>query len=390
MLKQYYRHIINNMSITSKIEECIQNNNELSSFYLIDLGKIIELYSYWNFLLPNIKPYYAVKSNNNIRLIEKLNDLGVNFDCASKTEIQQILDITNDPNRIIFANPCKIPDHIQYANEKSVDLMTFDCEEELYKIKRYYPTARLVLRLAVDDSKSKMKFSKKFGCYINNVKELLILSKTLDLNVVGFSFHVGSKCMCTMAYYYAIKYCKEAYEIATGMGINIHIIDIGGGFSVLHDFEKTSININKAICDFFSEELHNGTIQFISEPGRYFSETSHTLVLQIIGKKQITENENKNFSYTVNESIYNSFNCIIFDCCIPDFNILKPKTTCNNKYRTNIFGYTCDSMDLLLEEAMMHEMMVGDWVYIENFGAYSYSASSTFNGFHGTQNFIYL
>ena len=39
-------------------------------------------------------------------------------------------------DKIIFANPCKMSSQIKYARANDVDMMTFDCEEELYKIKR--------------------------------------------------------------------------------------------------------------------------------------------------------------------------------------------------------------------------------------------------------------
>jgi ornithine decarboxylase len=38
-------------------------------------------------------------------------------------------------------------------------------------------------------------------------------------------------------------------------------------------------------------------------------------------------------------------------------------------------------MDLIANEIMLPELVVGEWVYVENFGAYTTSASSSFNGF---------
>ena len=44
--------------------------------------------------------------------------------------------------------------------------MTFDCVQELYKIKLYHLYVRLVLRIAENDSGSLWKFNKKLGCEI--------------------------------------------------------------------------------------------------------------------------------------------------------------------------------------------------------------------------------
>lgn len=53
------------------------------------------------------------------------------------------------PSQIIFANPTKSIPHINYAKSVGVDTMTFDSEFELYKIKKYFPTAKWVLELKV-------------------------------------------------------------------------------------------------------------------------------------------------------------------------------------------------------------------------------------------------
>lgn len=46
------------------------------------------------------------------------------------------------PERIVYANPIKQISYIQYAAEMGVELMTFDCEAELLKVKKCYPSAK--------------------------------------------------------------------------------------------------------------------------------------------------------------------------------------------------------------------------------------------------------
>jgi diaminopimelate decarboxylase len=337
-------------------------------------------------LLPNVHPYYAVKCNPNPVILDALASLGANFDCAFETEMKTIIEITKDPTRIIFANPCKMTSQIRYARANDVDLMTFDCEEELYKIKLYHPYAKLILRLAVDDSKSLCKFNKKFGCKLNQVLELLTIAKTLKLDVVGFSFHVGSGCSSSDNFYSAIKDCRNATDIAKTMGIDVSIINIGGGFPGVDRnvrFEDIAKRVNDGINDFFSIELENGSIQFISEPGRYFAEKTHTLVLNVIGKKIITDDsDEKMIVYYLNDGIYGSFNCIYFDHNIPT--ILPFNERDGKLYKSRLFGPTCDSIDLIADEIMLPELAISEIVYVENFGSYTVAASSNFNGFKTT------
>jgi len=360
------------------INDFLEDNQSERAFYIIDLGALTNAFTTWMRLLPNVKPYYAVKCNPNPVILDALASLGANFDCASETEIKAIMEITKDPTRIIFANPCKMSSQIRYARANDVDLMTFDCEEELYKIKLYHPYAKLVLRIAVDDSASKCKFNKKFGCKIDQVEELLKICKTLKLDVVGLSFHVGSGCSSAKTYYDAIGQCQIADNIASALDINIKIIDIGGGFPGVDrniSFEEIAKYVNKGITEHFNDQ----NIQFIAEPGRYFAEPTHTLVLNVIGKKKVIDEE-PTIVYYLNDGIYGSFNCIYFDHSKP---IILPFNERDGKlHKSRLFGPTCDSIDLIADEVLLPELAIGEWVYIENFGAYTIAASSNFNGFH--------
>ena len=363
------------------INDYLQDNGSDHAFYIVDLGMLLNSYVNWLQLLPNIKPYYAIKCNPNPVILNALSEMGLNFDCASEAEIKSVIDITEDPNRIIFANPCKMTSQIRYARANDVDLMTFDCEEELYKIKLYHPYAKLILRLIVDDSKSICKFNSKYGTKLEEVEELLNICKTLKLDVVGFSFHVGSGCSDSGVFYEAIHDCKKAVEIANHLNIQCSIIDIGGGFpGNIQKFEEIAKSINSAMNDFFSEELENNTIRFIAEPGRYFAEKTHTLVLNIIGKKKIKDKDGETIIiYYLNDGMYGSFNCIYFDHSNP---VIMPFNERDGKlHRSRLFGPTCDSMDLITENIMLPELALGEWVYVENFGAYTIAASSNFNGF---------
>ena len=58
-------------------------------------------------------------------------------------------------------------------------------------------------------------------------------------------------------------------------------------------------------------------------------------------------------------------------------------------FRSKIFGPTCDSIDLICNEVMLPELTIGEWVYVENFGAYTVASSSNFNGFK-TNVFKYI
>jgi len=381
-IKSDKTNISDNIDISKNIIDDISIFNPYDTdepFYIININNILDTYLRWNKNLPNVTPYYAMKCNPNPVILELLYLCGCSFDCASKNEMKQILDLTHDPNKIIFAHPCKYVSHIQYAKDNNVKLMTFDNREELYKIKKIYPTAELVLRLAVNDSYSICKFNKKYGLQTRYINDIILLIKSLELNLVGIYTHTHVQIhiheyTCTSTYT-----CKYAYDIATKYDIKIKLIDIGGGFEAfdkddLNSFENTANQINNGINDFFS---NIDDIKFIAEPGRYMVQTSHTLILTIIAKKY---NNNK-FIYYVNDGVYGSFNCIIFDHQIPNIVPLNPKEP-NTLYKSKLFGNTCDSMDEIIDEIYLPELYINDKLYVNNFGAYTTSAKSdSFNGY---------
>ena len=53
-------------------------------FYVVDLGRLLELYCGWREALPTVSPFYAVKCNDDPALLKTLAALGTGFDCASK------------------------------------------------------------------------------------------------------------------------------------------------------------------------------------------------------------------------------------------------------------------------------------------------------------------
>ena len=348
-------------------------------FYIVNLEKVEEQYAKWINYLPDIQPYFAVKSNPDNKIINLLAKLGCNFDCASKNELINALSIVINPDRIIFANPCKISSHLIYAHENNINKMTFDCVEELEKIHSLYPDAKVILRICVDDTNSKCKFNSKFGCPLYNIPIIFDRIKSLQMNLSGFSFHVGSGCSDAKSFYNAIKDCYNAYNIAQKYGFNISIIDIGGGFPGVDKniiFADICYNINKAIDEFFSYEKKNNIINFIAEPGRYFTESTHTLVINVIAKKK----EATVIKYYLNDGIYGSFNCINYDHQTPELIPLSSRDN-NEKHNTTFFGPTCDSLDCIYKDIQYQELNIGDWLYVKNFGSYTVSPSSTFNGF---------
>ena len=367
------------------VKSIIESRASLNSFFLVDIGAIFRRYKLWMMYMPRVKIFYAVKCNPDKLIINTLVDLGVGFDVASKTEISMVREFSVNPDKIIFANPVKENNHISFAEAENIRKMTFDNEDELKKISVYHPNAKLVLRLLVDDSKSKLPFGSKFGYPQDNLPGVFDLAKTLKLSIIGVSFHVGSGCADASAYADAIKLSREVFDMGKERGFSMNFLDIGGGFpgNDCKESEGKFIDIAKTIND----QLENSfadipDLEIIAEPGRFFATSCGTLVTNVIGRKITANSEGeKIIHYYINSSLYGIFNNIIFDKVIPEMELLKPMTDDQPLYRSVIFGSTCDSMDKIADGIMLPELVIGNWLVIRNHGAYTSASASSFNGF---------
>jgi ornithine decarboxylase len=211
-----------------------------------------------------------------------LGALGAGFDCASQNEINTALRVGNvDPSRIIFANPCKAMSFIRHAARAQVDKMTFDNTDELYKIARGHPGAKLVVRILTDDSKSLCRLGLKFGAPLVTVPTLLSKARELGLDVIGVSFHVGSGCFDPCAFADAIMRARTAFEMGREAGYEFELLDIGGGFEDAH-FEETAGVVNSALDQYFRDRTN---VKVIAEPGRYYVSRAFTLATNIIARR---------------------------------------------------------------------------------------------------------
>jgi ornithine decarboxylase len=358
------------------------------AFFIIDLTKVIDQYNRWILNLPKVKPFYAIKCNPNDMIIRTLNLLGTGFDCASKNEIRQVLDLGVAPDDVIFANPTKSDDHLAFSRAKDVDLITFDSEDELFKIKLYHPKAELILRIKVDDSKSICKFSSKFGLDTEELDGVFKIAKFAGLDIVGVSFHVGSNCGSVEQFEKAIRDSREVFDKGKSAGFTkMKILDIGGGFPGTDDgdikFEDIAEQINKSLDKYFNEDEFPD-LKIIAEPGRYFASASHTLVLRVIAKKMFMDKETKEpiYKYTLNDGVYGSFNCIQFDHAKPI--ILPYNERGGETFKCIVYGPTCDSVDTISNDCRLPDLAISERVYVQNFGAYTTAAASNFNGFQKT------
>lgn len=380
-------------SMKGMIARKVQEQETEDAFFIADLGEIVKKHLRWIAMMPRVEPFYAVKCNNEPGILQILASLGTGFDCASKAEIEQLLSLGVDPSRIVYANPCKMRSHVKFAREESVSMMTFDNEEELRKVKDFFPDAHLVIRILPPASKAVCNLGCKYGVPPEDALTLLKKAKQLDLTVIGVSFHVGSGCLEAEAFQKAIIAARKVFDEAQLIGYTMNLLDIGGGFPGFDqpeiNFDEVTCTINSSINLLFPE---GSGVRIIAEPGRYYAASAYTLAANVIAKREVESSlgEDKgSMMYYINDGVYGSFNCILYDHAEVEVEYLKDLET-EPKYSSSLWGPTCDGLDCILQQSQMPRLDVGDWVYFQNMGAYTLAAGSTFNGMPRPKVFYFI
>ncbi|XP_067664201.1 ornithine decarboxylase-like [Haliotis asinina] len=361
-------------------QETERDENFEEAFFMVDMDDVKRKLIQWRTYLPRVTPYYAVKCNNDPQILSLLADLGVYFDCASRNDMASILGLGVEPCNIVYSHSVKCCRDIRYAAAAGIDLMAFDSEHELIKIKSIHPNASVLMRIKASN---KYDVQQQYGCEQHHVRPLLAAAKEMGLNVVGISFHVGSGVIDGRVFIDAIERADKAFTIASELNISLSILDIGGGFfgktRAPVEFKEVAGLINIALEDHFPAKRG---VRIIAEPGRYFVSSCATLVVTVIGKKVMQDGVEKEFLYFLNDTIFGTFNCSFRNCSEANQPSLLKAPLSEMTFKSNVWGQTCAGHDRLFEECHLPQLETGDRLFVENVGAYPMSMNKgrTFNG----------
>lgn len=357
-------------------------------FLIINLRKIEQSYEDLVKSMPFAKIHYAMKANPMDEVVLTLKNKGSNFDVATVYELDQVLRLGVEPERISYGNTIKKEQHIAYAYEKGVKLFVTDSESDLKKLARKAPGSKIFFRILTEGDGADWPLSKKFGSHPDLIYQLILNAKKLGLDPYGLSFHVGSQQRDIGQWDNAISKCKYLFEAVAEKGIHLRMINLGGGFPAKYkaqanDLETYAKEIRRFLHVDFGEQLP----EILIEPGRSLVANAGIIVSEVI--------------MVAKKARFNQYKWVYID--IGKFGGLietldesiKYPIYCSKKGYAEeaiLAGPTCDSMDILYEHhkySFPHTMREGDRVYIFTTGAYTQSyCSVSFNGFPPLRSYL--
>ncbi|HEY0000733.1 MAG TPA: type III PLP-dependent enzyme [Actinoplanes sp.] len=354
--------------------------DEPTPYLVTDLDTIASRHAAFSAALPGVSTFYAMKCNPSPEILKTLAACGSSFEIASLGELRMLQPLGVDPAQVLYSNPVKPPSHIAAAHQAGLWRFSFDSPNELAKIAEHAPGAAVYVRLRVDDSTSVFPLSRKFGTDAEDAYDLMLLARRLGLRPYGITFHVGSQCGSAQAWRTAIADAGALMARLLGEGIEIEMLDLGGGFPARYVEGVPSIEeIGAGVTEALSLLPYRPAL-VAAEPGRHLVAESSVMAATIIGR----EERGDDHWLFIEVGAYNGLMEVLQTPGGWDFPVWTslPGHADLPQIPYTITGPSCDSSDTVGYNIMLPaSLTVGDVVYLGSTGAYTLAYASAFNGF---------
>lgn len=380
-----------------KRQRILNQNDE--ALVIFDLDKLDERVERLKRLFPkNTIHTSAVKANPLTRILTYLSNEDMGAEVASSGELYLAIKSGVPVNKIVFDSPAKTFDELRFAISKGIHI-NVDSFEELDRIdeiinKGYGSDSRIGMRINPQVGEGEIGITSvageysKFGIPLGDNKDEVIKRFIQHDYLKGLHIHIGSQ-TCTLE-----MLIKGAQTITALMGeINdallaagkkrkIEFIDLGGGLPINYYPGPEILSIEQYVEELRTKcpELWNGELLLITEFGRWLHTPCGTAVSRVEYVK-----ESKEIKTAI---IHLGADMFIRECYRPeddwhheievigqDLKITKGLDT--SPY--NIAGPLCFSGDFIDKNIFLPRIKSGDFVLINDVGAYTFGMWSRYN-----------
>ena len=337
---------------------------------------------------------YASKAFSCVYMLKIIADEGMGLDVVSGAELYTAHKANFPMERIYFHGNNKTPAELKMALEYGVGRFVVDNKYELERLNELSEKSNKIsnvlfrIKPGVDahthDFISTGQIDSKFGFAIETgeAMEILSIAKSYkNINIVGLHSHIGSQIFdCTPFVHTAEIMVNFMADIKNELGIEFDELNLGGGMGIRYIESDNPINYDEYIEDIADKvkeltELHSLKMpKILMEPGRSIV-GSAGITLYTVGCIKDIPNVRKYIS--VDGGISDNPRYIMYDAKYEA--IVANRADSKKEQIATIAGKCCESGDLLIKDAFLPNIKVGDTLAIMSTGAYNYSMSSNYN-----------
>ena len=344
--------------------------------------------------LPDMRVYYAMKSNNHPAIAKILVDAGLGLDVSSGMELQIALDC--GATDIVFSGPGKTDRELDLAvANREWTTVLMDSRGELQRLQRIAQQKDVRIRAGVRLTTDGEGLWRKFGIPLRNLAGFLDAARKCEhVSVQGLQFHTSWNLEPGAQVNFIARLGDTLGELSPHQQSMVEFVDVGGGFwpeqgEWLQSYDTTdalvplsisgnchyrrlSVNIEE-FADRIAQAVRVHLLPHVScriftEPGRWLCNDAMHLLLTVVDKKAddlvITDGGTNAVGWERFETDY-----------FPVINLSRPELV---ERKCHILGSLCTPHDVWGYGYWGKDIQAGDILLIPTQGAYTYSLRQEF------------
>ncbi len=336
---------------------------------------------------------YAQKACSNIAILDRMRRRGVVVDAVSAGEIQRAIaaGYSTDPRKaeIVYTADIFDRDALDLVVEHAL-LVNCGSPDMISQLGERRPGAEVTLRINPGFGHGHSQKTNtggeqsKHGIWHTQINDCLRRADQTGVTVTGLHMHIGSG--TDLEHLSAV--CDAMERAATEVGRTIRTISAGGGLPVPYRENETYVDLEKyfELWDTVRNRLSDTFGHRISleiEPGRYLVAESGFLVAEVRSVKQVGGNlfalVDAGFNDLARPVMYGSYHPISVAARSGD-------AADREQAEIVVGGPLCESGDIFtqreggyVDSRLLPVPQVGDFIVLENAGAYGFVMSSNYN-----------
>jgi diaminopimelate decarboxylase len=334
---------------------------------------------------PDSEVHFAVKANYNLGILSVLRDAGCKAEAYARCELTATQRAGFDAGDVLLTGMNRAPEDIERALDWGVSHLLVDNATELEKIIVAAEASGTVpdvlirgnpaMEVPTHPEVATATRESKFGLDIESGRAMAVARQAAESDAVslaGVQLHVGSQIRGVEPYGVAAREMLGfAADVWDELGVEIEVLDLGGGFPVPYDeavpeTETIVAHMARTIRETCAEHDLTEPRLFV-EPGRRLVGNAGTL-LGTVGV--IKETPHADFAV-----LDAGTNAVSSYWPYPVYAVKNRETT-----RTyHVAGPLCYTGDVVSEDVPLPELGPGDVVAVDRIGAYSLGSASHTN-----------
>ncbi|MBU1275568.1 MAG: diaminopimelate decarboxylase [Proteobacteria bacterium] len=325
---------------------------------------------------------FAVKANSSQAVIATLAHLGAGADIVSGGELVRGMAAGVPADRIVYSGVGKSEAEMQAALEAGILMFNLESAQELVALNevagRMGLKAPVSLRVNPDvDAQTHPKITtglskNKFGLDVDLAfKQYQEAANLPNLQLKGVSCHIGSQLTKVDPFADALERLGVLIGRLRGAGIELELLDLGGGLGITYDQEEPPSPAQYAQA--LKEQAARLGLKLVLEPGRVIVGNAGILLCRVLFTK---DTPTKHFVI-----VDAGMNDLVRPAMYDSYQAIWPvkQDGGGSKVISDVVGPICETGDFLARDRELPDLVRGELIAVMSAGAYGFSMASTYN-----------